>query len=386
MIGGVSLGKSYKSFAVLLIAALITGALIILDLGFAHAASENEEGIPDGWAEQAGEVMYYIDGEPAAGVVKIDGYRYYFNKKGYMRTGFITYQGNRYYFDDDTGKALSAWQEIDGNRYYFGKKNIMITGLKKIKGTLYYFKDTGVQYKGFKNVNGKRYYFTRSGAAKGFRKIKGKKYYFKSNGNMAKGRQNIDGDIYYFRKNGVMVTGWLKLKGYKYYFRKSGKRISGGTYKINGKKRTFNSKGIYVKLKGYQKKVWNKGSSTNYLVMIHKGSRMITVFKGGKHNWKKVRRHSCSIGAPGTPTPSGTFKIRSKVYHFGENKGYTCWYASGFIGTTYLMHSVVCYRGTMVPSDGRLGMAISHGCVRMALGNAKWIYNNVPTGSTVYIY
>jgi len=36
--------------------------------------------------------------------------------------------------------------------------------------------------------------------------------------------------------------------------------------------------------------------------------------------------------------------------------------------------------------DGRLGMALSHGCVRLNINNAKWIYDNIPAGSTVCVY
>ena len=36
--------------------------------------------------------------------------------------------------------------------------------------------------------------------------------------------------------------------------------------------------------------------------------------------------------------------------------------------------------------DGRLGMALSHGCVRLDINNAKWIYDNIPSGTTVVVY
>ena len=132
-------------------------------------------------------------------------------------------------------------------------------------------------------------------------------------------------------------------------------------------------------------KIWTKSSSTKYLIYVDKSGRWVNVFKGSARHWTIIKRFRCSIGSPHSPTPSGTFRVTCKVYHFGEGKGYTCWYATGFIGSSYLMHSVVCYRGTRIPSDGRLGMAISHGCIRMKLGNAQWIYNNVPVGSKVYI-
>ena len=31
-------------------------------------------------------------------------------------------------------------------------------------------------------------------------------------------------------------------------------------------------------------------------------------------------------------------------------------------------------------------MNLSHGCVRLDIDNAKWIYDNVPGGTTIYTY
>jgi lipoprotein-anchoring transpeptidase ErfK/SrfK len=36
--------------------------------------------------------------------------------------------------------------------------------------------------------------------------------------------------------------------------------------------------------------------------------------------------------------------------------------------------------------DDRVGMALSHGCVRLRLENAKWIYDNIPYGTKVVSY
>jgi lipoprotein-anchoring transpeptidase ErfK/SrfK len=36
--------------------------------------------------------------------------------------------------------------------------------------------------------------------------------------------------------------------------------------------------------------------------------------------------------------------------------------------------------------DGRLGINASHGCVRLSLSDAKWIYDNIPSGTTVVVY
>ena len=36
--------------------------------------------------------------------------------------------------------------------------------------------------------------------------------------------------------------------------------------------------------------------------------------------------------------------------------------------------------------DDRLGEALSHGCIRLAPENAKWIYDNILDGTTVVIH
>ena len=42
--------------------------------------------------------------------------------------------------------------------------------------------------------------------------------------------------------------------------------------------------------------------------------------------------------------------------------------------------------GPYTVQDGRLGMGISHGCVRLALADAKWIYDTIPSGTKVVVY
>ena len=34
----------------------------------------------------------------------------------------------------------------------------------------------------------------------------------------------------------------------------------------------------------------------------------------------------------------------------------------------------------------RVGIPLSHGCVRLEIGNAKWIYDNIPSGTHVVVY
>ena len=52
----------------------------------------------------------------------------------------------------------------------------------------------------------------------------------------------------------------------------------------------------------------------------------------------------------------------------------------------YLIHSVKYYQGTFSVLDGRMGMNISEGCIRLPINQAKWIWDNVSAGTKVVTY
>ena len=59
----------------------------------------------------------------------------------------------------------------------------------------------------------------------------------------------------------------------------------------------------------------------------------------------------------------------------------------GVYSGSYLFHSVLYNRGSMTQiQDGTLGKQVSHGCVRLDINNAKWLYDNIPNGTKVVIY
>ena len=97
-----------------------------------------------------------------------------------------------------------------------------------------------------------------------------------------------------------------------------------------------------------------------------------------------MKKWVCTTGAKSTQTVKGTFTVQGKGKSFGS--GYTCWYYTQFYGN-YLFHSVLYKQGSMsVITDGRLGINASHGCVRLNINNAKWIYDNIPRGTKVVVY
>lgn len=132
-----------------------------------------------------------------------------------------------------------------------------------------------------------------------------------------------------------------------------------------------------------QKAQW-EDSSTNYVMILDKQTHLLSIYTGPKGNRVRITRFLISDGAPSTPTPTGRFSIIGRVGSFGS--GYTCWYATNFYGN-YFFHSVIYAPGSKSEIyDGRLGMCISHGCVRAKINCAKWIYDYMPNGTRVYIY
>ncbi len=116
-------------------------------------------------------------------------------------------------------------------------------------------------------------------------------------------------------------------------------------------------------------------SDTEYLIYVELNKFRTNVFKKKGNQW--------SLGKSSTPTIKGTFKVGIKGPYFGVEHGYKCYYYTQIKGN-YLFHSII-YNLNGTVRDGRLGMRISDGCIRLAKENAKWIYDNVPKGSTIYI-
>ena len=124
-------------------------------------------------------------------------------------------------------------------------------------------------------------------------------------------------------------------------------------------------------------------SPTGYLLLVNRSTHKVGIFRGWMGNWNCIQYWDCSDGKASTPTVMGVFKVGSRGLYFDSGSARCHWWTQ-FYGD-YLFHSVLYNRdGTL--QDGRLGMALSHGCVRLQIENAKWIYDNIPSSSTVVVY
>ena len=126
------------------------------------------------------------------------------------------------------------------------------------------------------------------------------------------------------------------------------------------------------------------GSRTPWLIMVNTTTCRVGIYRGSKGMWQQQAYWVCSVGAPLTPTVLGEYTVGIKGYVFG--RGYSCYYYTQFYGD-YLFHSVLYWPGSMTSiQDGRLGINASHGCVRLDIGNAKWIYDNIPSHTKVVVF
>lgn len=159
-------------------------------------------------------------------------------------------------------------------------------------------------------------------------------------------------------------TGWYYEDGYKFYY-------------INGVKQR-DLDGILP-------------PQSSYVAKVNRTTCTVTIYaKDGNNGYIiPVKRFACSVGLPATPTPTGTYRTLAKYrWHelMGPSYGQYCTRIVGGI----LFHSVAGANMTsynLNPAEyNRLGSPASHGCVRLCVRDAKWIYDNCKIGMQVTIY
>lgn len=186
-----------------------------------------------------------------------------------------------------------------------------------------------------------------------------------SGGNKLSGWQRLGGKRYYFNpaNNNCAATGWLYIGGLKYYFNPDGT--------LNEDTRSLVS------------------GAGGYQITVNCTTNTVTIYaKDENGNYcVPVKAMICSTGAAGA-TPAGTFTTRRLGrWHplMGDCYGQYCTQINGNI----LFHSVWYYvdgnaNTQSVKEYRKLGQSVSHGCIRLTVADAKWIYENC-AGCTVKV-
>lgn len=125
-------------------------------------------------------------------------------------------------------------------------------------------------------------------------------------------------------------------------------------------------------------------SPTTNLITTDLENKLTYIFEKNNYgSWNLLYKWSCTVGKPSTPTIKGTFYVSGRKPYFGSDT-YRVKYATRIRGSYYYHSILFNAEGTEIINDV-LGMALSHGCVRLAVENAKWIYENVLDKTTIII-
>lgn len=129
-----------------------------------------------------------------------------------------------------------------------------------------------------------------------------------------------------------------------------------------------------------------------YTVVVDLVNKIVTVYeREGDNAYGSIARQSlCTIGAPGDDTPTGSWRMNTLRRRFGYFSKFDVYaqYWTNVIGGIYF-HSILYTK----PEEGyftrtsfnALGTAASHGCIRLLVEDARWIYYNCPPGTLVVV-
>ena len=347
---------------------------------------------------------YWVNGNGslATGWINVGGTWYYMGENGAMKTGWYQVKGV-WYYSNGSGAMVTGWLNRGGTWYYLTGSGAMATGWINLGGTWYYLNpgNGDMVGAGWHLINNKWYYFGGSGAMYSNRWIGN--YYVGGNGEMltntwvgsywvgADGKwiPNYDPDVnanwvksgntwYYQRPDGSKLTNsWKRINGSWYYFGADGAMTTGWKY-VDGYKFYFGTDGKMVQ--DVDKLI---GKQSSYRITVNRVKCQVTVYAANEtgNYCIPVKTFTCSVGKAGTPTHAGTYatlKKQNPVELMGPSWGK---YGPQINNYGDWFHSVACSNPdpTYALAAGNynmLGQPASHGCVRLCVRDAKWIYDN----------
>lgn len=129
-----------------------------------------------------------------------------------------------------------------------------------------------------------------------------------------------------------------------------------------------------------------------YQLIVDLRYQVIMAYKKGESGEYDVpvRYMLCSTGADETQSPEGTFEMKDYRVRFGKFNGLDCYaqYWSLITGRIYF-HSVLYSEREAAyyteTSYNNIGTNVSHGCIRLMVPDARWIWYNCAPGTLVTI-
>ncbi len=191
------------------------------------------------------------------------------------------------------------------------------------------------------------------------------------------------------------LPGWVNVNGSWFNFRDDGTKVE------------LSGAGYYA-LRRYGGTSTQAGSP--YMFCVDTSACRLIVFKGSAWNWMPVIDAAVGVGTPRlNPQNGGTLKRPFNPFYYNITPGGPSDPGSGpwngdpqvyDLGGYYYYTSIwggmgfhtVCGIDINDPSTwvaaerDQTGVQISHGCIRCPVKIAKWIYDNMATGSAIFTY
>jgi hypothetical protein len=130
-------------------------------------------------------------------------------------------------------------------------------------------------------------------------------------------------------------------------------------------------------------------------IVIRRGSNRLYLYRGSaRRGMRLVRSLGVATGQPVYPTPLGAFTIATKERDPWWNPPDSDWAAGASpippgpgnpLGTRWmgLSEPLIGIHGT--PDAASIGYSASHGCIRMHIADAEWLFERVEVGTPVFI-
>jgi len=139
-------------------------------------------------------------------------------------------------------------------------------------------------------------------------------------------------------------------------------------------------KEVFVHAKGYE-------SETDYLLWVSRSHQRLNIFIKTDDGWELFETFLVATGSPGAVTRRGVTYITSRTeegWNFGTHRVKPV--VRFFPNSPYAFHSRLLHPRTGEVIDDRIGFPASAGCVRLYCEDIRYIYDNIPDGTTVVVY
>ena len=189
--------------------------------------------VPNRWISNGRWWYRYGDGRyPASKFDVINGSTYYFDKSGYMITGWKSIESNWYYFNASGCMVTNTWVgdyylDFDGKMaisQWINDRYVGQDGAWDKSKELYVMEQDSL---GTRFVNQRTLEYEKDG----WIKIKSGSYYVDSNGYALVGTQILEDKTYHFDENGKLITGWYMENEHTYWLDTNGQKVSGWKFK-----------------------------------------------------------------------------------------------------------------------------------------------------------